>query len=327
MVKNLRFWVAALASVFAVAVLPVAPAMAWGGPCSGQTATSITGNFNGTPIPAGSFIWFNAVMKLKSPVPPGGADIFFSGQTITFTANGATYSLNPPDSEIEFSTSATTASTVFVGGVAPGFVTTVPASFGDNVFLSGLSYQFPSGLPGGIHSVTWSGTVSGAGQIQWQWAAAVYSQFTTNYNSLGIKPTHSTNLDAYQNGDQAGTPENFKQFVIGGATGGGGSNWTGSYSGTASASASCAISVSTVTSSGSPITGYTIVLYASDGATVVSTCFSACSFNVAAGSYFVGADSYGSETFSQWSDGTVGLHPVTVGNGAAPVALTAVYSP
>ena len=34
------------------------------------------------------------------------------------------------------------------------------------------------------------------------------------------------------NGDQAGTPENVKQYVVGGARGGGGSNFTGSYSST-----------------------------------------------------------------------------------------------
>jgi len=44
----------------------------------------------------------------------------------------------------------------------------------------------------------------------------------------------------YQNSDHAGTPEGvdpsttlpFKAFVTGGARGGGGSNWTGSWSGT-----------------------------------------------------------------------------------------------
>jgi hypothetical protein len=38
----------------------------------------------------------------------------------------------------------------------------------------------------------------------------------------------------YKNSDHAGTPENFKASVTGGATGGGGSNFTGSYSATGS---------------------------------------------------------------------------------------------
>lgn len=68
--------------------------------------------------------------------------------------------------------------------------------------------------------------------MQWQWAAAVYTQFSTNLNSLGVKALHSADLDQYPNGDQAGTPENDKQFATGGARGGGGANATGSYSST-----------------------------------------------------------------------------------------------
>ena len=52
-----------------------------------------------------------------------------------------------------------------------------------------------------------------------------------NYNSLGVKPTH-TNACLYNNSDHAGTPENKKSFLVGGAAGGGGSNYTGSWSST-----------------------------------------------------------------------------------------------
>ena len=47
-----------------------------------------------------------------------------------------------------------------------------------NQFLAGLGYQVPSNLPGGINPVTWSGLffadASGV-NINWKWAAAVYS--------------------------------------------------------------------------------------------------------------------------------------------------------
>lgn len=299
-------------------------AFAWGGPCQNQT--SITSNFNGTPIPGGSYIWFNAVMKLKSPVS-GGTNIFVTGQTITMTVNGQPFSIRVPDAEIVFSPTATTATTVFDTS-NNGFVTTVPANFGDNVFISGVAFQVPAGgLPGGINPVTWSGFVSGAGNMQWQWGAAVYTQFSTDYNSLGIKPVHSTSIDSYPNGNQAGTPENFKSFVIGGARGGGGSNWTGSYSATGTASAPCALAVDTVNSSGTAINGYQVVLYAQDQSTVLATCFSPCSFDIGPGTYYVAADSFGSETFDHWSDGTTGLHVVTISSGGTTVGLTAVYSP
>jgi hypothetical protein len=71
-------------------------------------------------------------------------------------------------------------------------------------------------------------------KVNWQWAAAAYNQFgVTDAGALGVKPADAKTT-AYLNSDHAGTPENFKADVVGGGTGGGGSNWTGSYSATAS---------------------------------------------------------------------------------------------
>ena len=56
--------------------------------------------------------------------------------------------------------------------------------------------------------------------------------FVSDYNLIGVKPVDDNHASVYQNSDHAGTPENFKMFVVGGATGGGGSNYTGGYSGT-----------------------------------------------------------------------------------------------
>jgi hypothetical protein len=105
------------------------------------------------------------------------------------------------------------------------------------MFLSGLSFPVPLNLPGGIKNVTWSGTISvntPGVSVNWQWAAANYPTFSAAYNALGVKPVDDNKASQYKNSDHAGTPENFKQFVVGGGTGGGGSNYTGSYSGTAS---------------------------------------------------------------------------------------------
>jgi hypothetical protein len=192
---------------------------------------SIKSNFNGTAIAAGNKIWFNSVLKAKGA--ENGGTIDFRNQTITFSANGTPFSVSVPNGRIVFSTSATTATTTFSGGQ---WTTTVPAGFGDDVFLSGVAFTVPAGgLPGGINPVTWQGdfTTSNGVSLNWKWGAAVYTTFGSN-GALGVKPTHSTSLDQYHNGDQAGTPENFKQFVIGGARGGGGANATGSYSATGS---------------------------------------------------------------------------------------------
>ena len=69
--------------------------------------------------------------------------------------------------------------------------------------------------------------------VQWKWAAAVYTNFSADYNALGVKPVDDNRASQYRNSDHAGTPENFKAYVIGGARGGGGSNYTGSLSRTA----------------------------------------------------------------------------------------------
>ena len=116
------------------------------------------------------------------------------------------------------------------------WVTRVPSSgLAGNTFFSALSYLVPTNLPGGIKNVTWSGTISSdtpGVSVQWKWAAAVYTTFSSDYNAVGVKPVDDTKASIYKNSDHAGTPENFKSFVIGGATGGGGSNYTGSLSGT-----------------------------------------------------------------------------------------------
>src|SRR5258708_1761337 len=204
-------------------------------PIPPSNISTISSNFNGTSIAAGNYIWFNSVMKV-SGVPSAGATITVSGATVQFTANNVAYNLPVPDSVITFSSSASSSTTTF-DAVHNQWNTTVPVSYSANVFLAGLSEYLSTALPGGVNPVNWTATFytdkSGV-SLQWQWAAAVYTSFNANYSSLGVKPIDATSGSAYLNSDHAGTPENYKSHVTGGARGGGGSNWTGSYSGTAS---------------------------------------------------------------------------------------------
>ena len=208
--------------------------------CSARGSNS--SNFNGTAIDAGSFIWFNANFSATG-VPTAGASVTFTNSTISFSANGKTYLLAVPKSLIVFSSKAT-CSTVSFDTVNDQWDITVPVSGSDEIFLSGLSFPVPAGgLPGGVQNVTWSGTFgtnTPGLSFQWKWGAAVYSSFTTNYDSLDVKPTHS-DACSYNNGDHAGTPESvtFQGDVVGGATGGGGSNFTGSWSGTGTVTPVC----------------------------------------------------------------------------------------
>ncbi|TMA77522.1 MAG: hypothetical protein E6J77_22500 [Deltaproteobacteria bacterium] len=200
--------------------------------------TSISSNFNGTPIRANNFIWFTSVFKVDG-LGSNPVTVRFDDQQIQFTAAGTPFTLDVPSASVTFSPTATLATTTF-NTVTNEWETTLPSSgLAGNDFVSGLAFQVPFDFPGGINPVTWSGTFSSDTSgltIHWQWAAAVYNSFSNDYNSLGVKPTDDNSASIYQNSDHAGTPENFKPFVVGGARGGGGSNFTGSLSATAAAS-------------------------------------------------------------------------------------------
>jgi hypothetical protein len=202
-----------------------------------KRTSSIQANFNGTPISAGSDIWFSSVLKVSglgsSPVTIG-----FQNAVISFTANGTTYQLSVPNAFITFDPNATSATTCYDPSTNTWFTTLPSTGLSGSQFLDSLVFPVTSALPEGIQNVTWQGdfmTSAPGISVQWQWAAAVYpaAYFSTGYNALGVKPTDDNHHSAYQNADHAGTPENYKTFVLGGATGGGGSNYTGSYSGTA----------------------------------------------------------------------------------------------
>ncbi len=199
--------------------------------------SSIQSNFNGTSIGGGSYLWFTSVLKVNGLPTTGPTTVSCINQTIQFSVNGTNYVLGVPDAAVTFDPHATTATTRFDTSTA-AWLTTVPSTIGGNTFLSALAVQVPSGgLPGGINPVTWSGTfrsTSSKMSVNWQWATAVYTAFSTDFTSLGVKPVDDNKLSQYQNSDQAGTPENWKSFVTGGAQGGGGSNYTGGLSGTAS---------------------------------------------------------------------------------------------
>jgi hypothetical protein len=219
------------AVVVAATAAAVKPAAADSGStspaCGTNSITTIRSNFNGTSIPGGSTIWFSANGSIKG-VPSTGGTVTFDS-SIQIPDLGTSYTV--PSGTITFSPSATEATTTFDAG-SNTWNTTVPLDAGGNVFLTGFALPVPAGgFPGGINPVIWKGQFSSSTpgvSISWKWGAAVYTQFPTDMTQLEVKP-----IDGGTNSHHAGTPENFRQFVIGGGRGGGGSNWTGSWSGTA----------------------------------------------------------------------------------------------
>jgi hypothetical protein len=219
--------------------------------------SAIQANFNGTAINAGDTIWFNSEVKV-SGLGATPATLHLVNSAIDFSAGGTSYHLNVPNADVTFSPTATTATTTFDSS-SNHWETTVPSTAAGNLFLAGLALPVTSTMPGVIPGLggggllggllspltsalpgninpTWSGTFQADTpglSVTWQWSAAVYTQFASDYNALGIKPVDGNQLSAYHNSDLAGTPENFRAFVAPGARGSGGSNYTGTASSTA----------------------------------------------------------------------------------------------
>jgi hypothetical protein len=199
--------------------------------------TQVTTNFNGTSIPQGDYIWLTVHLKASGLPSHSVATVRFDNVLVQATVNGQPYNLTLPSGIVVFNPNITT-STLSYDSPSNTYTVTVPTSLSGNAFVTGIPYPVPSGgIPGGVSNVKVTGRMSTdtAGiSTNWQWAAAVYTQFSTNPSQLGIKPVDDNHTSQYHNSDPAGTPENYKQYVTGGACGGGGSNYTGSNSPTGS---------------------------------------------------------------------------------------------
>jgi hypothetical protein len=206
------------------------------------SVSSITANFNSTPIPAGDDIWFDSVAKV-SGVSSTPVHVWVSNQTISFTADGAPYSISVPNSTLTVTPGSNSATAAY-DAATNAWDIAVPAKSGGllggllsgnsgNAFLGGAEFQAVNGLPGGIKNVTWQATFTTdtpGVSVNWQWGAAVYTNMSSDLNAVGAKAMDGSGLlGLIGNNDKAGTPENYKQYLTGGAMGSGGSNYGGTY--------------------------------------------------------------------------------------------------
>jgi hypothetical protein len=159
--------------------------------------------------------------------------LFITNASVSFPFNGTPTTVALPNSEIIYSGTASSASTTFNTGTNT-WITTVPVgTYNTNTFLDGFGWPVPTpgilnNISGNMVSMTASFSASTATSLQWQWAAAAYNTFSSDNNALNVQAQDATN--------HAGTPNAFANpnFVDQGGSGGGSSNFTGSYSSTAS---------------------------------------------------------------------------------------------
>jgi len=205
-------------------------------PVQGQQSC-IQSDFRNVAVGGGNSIWFNSIFRVRD-VSKQKVNIAFANSTVQFQytyANGNLVSMNLPlpNANIVIDPNVSVASTSF-DAVNNVWNTTLPWDLDDNAFLSGMPWLVPAGgIPADVEPVTWCGTfavdVTGA-HIGWRWAAAAYSSFGSDGTTLGVKPNDTDFDNQAANHERAGTPENYEQFVIPGARGKGGRNYTGSYS-------------------------------------------------------------------------------------------------
>jgi hypothetical protein len=198
---------------------------------------------------ASEIVWFNSHFKLQGNVPSTDFTVNVTNQTITFGPS----TLTVPNAVIEFTSSVSCASTSFNTSTNE-WETFIPLSYAtqaDEIFSAGLAYKLPASFPQNVSNVTWNVTFTSTAtslQFQFQYGAANYLSEDTHgdifpltgsgqpdYNAMMIDPVHNApTCNSYNNGDHAGTPESpaVKNLVTGGGSGGGGSNWTGSWSST-----------------------------------------------------------------------------------------------
>jgi len=204
---------------------------------TGNGRVSQSDDFNSTPISAGRYIWFSGMVKANG-LGTAPASLIFDNSVIQFVANGVSYSVPVPGAVLTFDPTLSVAKTKFDVGNNQ-WLTSLPANLaGKEVFLAGVTIPVSVALPGSIKNVSWAGRFTsdtpGLGVESWKWAAAVYTIFSEDYGALGVKPCKDEKACQYQNDDPAGTPENFKAFVIKGARGSGGNQYVGSYTSGAS---------------------------------------------------------------------------------------------
>jgi trimeric autotransporter adhesin len=194
---------------------------------AGATATStVSAPFTGTPIAAGNNIWFSAAVKITGTATYP-LTIYFTDQSISSPAFG----FSVPDAILILDPSVSVATTVFNGSA---WVTTARPGEPGYYFLSGYRHPVATSLPGSLSPVSWTGTFTASRpgvSVLWHMAAAVYTSLSPDLNSLGVKPSDCSSCSAYANAHSSGAPENYLPYVIGGARGGGGSNYTGGFSG------------------------------------------------------------------------------------------------
>jgi hypothetical protein len=199
-------------------------------PAAGEVISLTSWNKFNVPFGTAPVAWVHAQFKPTGVPIATASTVRFTG--VSFVLNGNSYPL--PDGIVNFDPTAPSTSTATFSGT-PGtssarWTTTInPNVISDENFLVGAAIPVDSAIAGGGKATIrfTTQTDDAALSLSWQWSAAIYTYWPSNWNQAMIQPYHG-------NGLHADTPTNtqVQKSLIQGPRGGGGSNFTGSWSAT-----------------------------------------------------------------------------------------------
>jgi hypothetical protein len=199
-------------------------------PAESEVISPTSWNKFNLPFGAAPVAWVHAQFKPTGVPTTTSSTVQFTG--VSFVLNGISYPM--PDGIVNFDPNAPFTSTTTFSGT-PGtssatWTTTINPNFiSDENFFVGAAIPVDPAIAGGGKATirfTTQTDVTGL-SFSWQWSAAVYTYWPSDWNQAMIQP--------YQgNGRHADTPNNtqVQKSLIQGPRGGGGSNFTGSWSAT-----------------------------------------------------------------------------------------------
>jgi len=193
-------------------------------PASSEKISATSWNkFN---APAGSVVWVHAQYNPKGVSTTTKTTVRFTG--VFFVLNGANYPM--PDGVMTFDPAAPATSSTHFNAALNQWETLInPKNLSDENFMTGAAIPVDANIMGGGQAtITFTTKTDDTGlNFPWQWSAAVYTYWPADWNQAQIQPYHG-------NGLHADTPLNtmVQHALVQGPRGGGGSNYTGSWSAT-----------------------------------------------------------------------------------------------
>jgi hypothetical protein len=207
-----------------------APPLACTIPAASEVISPTSWNKFSLPFGKAAVAWVHAQFKPTSVSTTTSSTVQFT--RVSFVLNGISYPM--PDGVVNFDPNApATSSTTFSG--MPGtssarWTTTINPNFisDENFFVGAAIPVDPAIAGGGKATIQFTTQTDDTGlSFSWQWSAAIYTYWPSDWNQAMIQAYHG-------NGLHADTPTNtqVQKSLIQGPRGGGGSNFTGSWSAT-----------------------------------------------------------------------------------------------